>query len=546
MIITYDGSLLFDARLKDYRLFSAKLNQELNKADSLTFLMYPDHPAYSAIERLKSTIAVSDGSAVKSRCRLLDDTLGWENGKECVCEGELAFFHDSIQRPFTFPVDDQHTTPADLFEFLITRHNAQVSADRRFVVGNCTVTDPNGYITRSDTEYSTTWTLLNEQLINTLGGFLWVRHENGQSIIDYLADFSTLANQPIQAGLNLLSIKTERRGAEIATAILPLGAEEDGVVLTIEDLPDSETTDICKDGDIVYSKAAETLYGSRIVAVVRWDDVTLASNLLTKATAELGTRRLLPSTVTLTAADLSAAGYNYNSFALGTYVQIFDDWHSAHGLLATYLVKSLSIDLLDPANNTLTLGATTLSFTEASQKNVQTAMQTVETNVTQEMAVAIREVETQTQTAIQQSAENIIVTMTEQTYLKGEVDDMVSSLQTSINTTAKGIDIRFTSIEEDIDDVAAGADAKFNSLQSYIQMAGGSITLGKVGNQITLKLENNEIGIYANGVKVTYWNTTSFVSPQALTIPVDGRLNLGSFAFIPRSSGSLDFTWVGE
>lgn len=541
--------LLYDPRLPKYRLTAAKLEQELNKADKLTFFIYPNHPNSSRFHRLKSTIVVSEDSEIKSRCRILDDDIGWENGRNIVCEGELAFFHDSIQRPFSFPVDQDHATPADLFEFLISRHNEQVSEDRRFEIGNCTVTDPNNYINRSDSEYSTTWELLNEQLLNTLGGYLWVRHENGRNIIDYLADFNVLANQPIRAGVNLLSIKTTRRGAEIATAILPLGRSdtESDEPLTISSLPDSETDDICKEGDLVYSKSAELQFGGRIIAVEKWDDVTIPSNLLSKATARLLEKRQLPSQVVLTAADLSAAGYDFATFSLGTYVDIVDDWHSeAHGLLARYLVKKLNIDLLNPSKNTLTLGSTTYSMTENNQRAISAAMQTVETNVRQETAKTVREVEQRNQSAIEQSEERITLTVSESYYTKGETDDLVGAVQTSIEQTADGIRIDFSNLQKDVDDVAAKADAEFASLQSYIQMAGGAITLGEIGNEVTLKVENDRIGIYVNGVAMTYWTASDFVAPITLTIPVGGRLILGNYAFIPRTNGSLDLTWVGE
>lgn len=547
-IVADSTALIYDPRLVDYKLTVAKLEQELNKADNLSFFLYPQHPSFSAISRLKSTIVATESGNIKSRCRMLDDEIGWENGKLITCEGELAFLHDSIQRPFSFPADPDHATPADLFSYLITQHNAQVSADRQFVVGNCTVTDPNNYISRSDTEYSTTWQLLNEQLIDTLGGYLWVRHENGQNIIDYLADFSVLANQPIKAGLNLLSIKTERKGAEIATAILPLGKanEDTNQRLTISDLADSTTSDICKEGDIVYSAEAETLYGGRITKVVVYDDVTTANALLSNATAELGIARQLPSTITLSAADLSAAGYNFNAFSLGTYVDIEDPWHSSeHGLLARYLIKHLSLDLLNPSNNTLTLGAETLSFTQAAQANVQSAMQMVETKVTQDTAYSIKQLETQTQSVIEQSQNSILISVSENTYTKDEVNGLVSSLETSIQTTADGIEIQFTSLEQDLDDVANSADARFNALQTYIRASGGVMTFGEVGSEITLQIENDRIGIYSNGVLLTYWTADDFVSPTKLHIPVGGKLYLGDFAFIPRSSGSLDFTWVG-
>lgn len=547
--VTCGGDLLYDPRLDAYKLPTLRLSMELNKADSLTFDIYPQHPNFESVKKLKPTIAVKNGDTIVSKSRVLDDDIGWENGKHVITEGPLAWLNDSRQRPFEFPVDQEHAEPADYFRFLIGRHNEQEPAERQFAIGNITVTDPNNYIARSDTEYSSTWTLLKEGLLNTVGGYIVPRYVGDTVYLDYLEDFTVLANQPVQFGLNLLTLKTTRKGKDIATAVLPLGVtdEETEERLTISGLPDSETDDICKDGDIVYSKAAEELYGARIVAVETWDDVTIAANLLTKATSRLAEVRQMPSQVTLTAADLSAAGYDFATFSLGTYVDIVDEWHGeAHGLLARYLVKKINIDLLNPSRNTLTLGATTYSMTENNQREIAAAMQTVETNVRQETAKTVREVEQRNQSAIEQTEQNIRITVAENYYTKGETDGLVSSVQTSVNATADGLRIDFSNLQRDVDDVAANANAKFASLQSYIQMAGGSITLGEIGNEVTLRIENDRIGIYVNGVAMTYWTASDFVAPITLTIPVGGRLNLGTFAFIPRTNGSLDFTWIGE
>lgn len=547
-ITTDAGVIVYDPRVSERQLITARLTQELNKADVLRFSIYPQAPAYGEIDRLKTTLETTYGASIKSRCRLINDQLGWNNERDCLCEGELAFFNDSIQRPFSFPVDPAHATPADYLAFLVGRHNAQVSADRRFTVGTVTVTDPNGYIARSDTEYSTTWELLNEGLLDTLGGYLWVRHENGVNYIDYLADFTTMANQPITAGVNLLGITTERKGEEIATAILPLGAQnsETQTRLTISGLPDTETDDICKDGDIVYSKTAETQYGSRIVKVEVYDDITQATNLLTKATAELAIARQLPSTITISAADLSQAGYDYNTFSLGTYVRIEDPWHETeHGLAAQYLVQKLDIDLINPANSRLTLGATTYSMTESNQRQIANAMQTVETNVRQETAKTVREVEQRNQSAIEQSEQRIEMSVAENYYLKSETDQLIAASETRVTQTADRIQLDFNAFQQEVDATQQQNDAQFAAIKSYIQFAGGDITLGEVGNQVTLKIENDRVGIYHNGVAITYWTEADFVSPKLLSIPYGGRLNLGSFAFIPRANGSLDFTWIG-
>lgn len=542
-----DGYPLYLPGVDAYKVFNPKFEPDVDKASKLTFTVYPDHPNFARVTKLAPTVILYYGSEIKFRGRILNDKLGWHNEKTVTCEGELAFLNDSVQRPFSFPLDDEHTGPADYFAFLIGRHNEQVEADRRFIVGNVTVTDPNNYIARSDTEYSPTWKLVKEGLLDTMGGYISFRHEQDGVYIDYLADFSLLANQQVEFGLNMLSLSTERKGEDIVSAILPLGAapEEGGERLTISQLEDSETSDICKSGDYVYSKDAVEQYGFIIKTMV-WDDVTVASNLLTKAAAALAQKRMIASTVTLTAADLSAAGYDVNTFSVGTYVNVVDDKHAAHELLARYLVKKLSINWLNPAQNKLTLGATTYSLTERTRQQTAGAMQTVEANVTAQTARALSELELRNESAIQQASDTILLTVSENYYTKGESDDLIGSVSTTLEQTAAGIEIRFSNLSQDVEDVQANADAKFASLQSYIRMAGGSITLGEIGNEITLKIENDQIGIYSSGVLITYWTSQDFVAPKTLRIPVGGRLILGDYAYIPRSNGSLDFTWIGE
>ena len=69
--------------------------------------------------------------------------------------------------------------------------------------------------------------------------------------------------------------------------------------------------------------------------------------------------------------------------------------------------------------------------------------------------------------------------------------------------------------------------------------------MGIEGNPITLKVENDRIGIYNNGAVVTYWALSDMISPSKLKVPLGGQLQLGNFASIPRSNGGLSFNWVG-
>jgi len=546
-----DDYLLHHSQLDDYRVLSPSLNVELNKTGSFTFTIYPDHINYGKIEKLKSIITIYQDDALIFRGRVLNDTPGFYNEKQVSCEGELAFLIDSIQRPFTFPAnDDDPATPADYFTFLINRHNAQVPAAHQFAIGSVTVTDNNDYMARSDTEFSTTWELINQGLISSYGGYLCVdSDDNGNRRINYLEDFDVMSTQPIKLGLNLLDISTERKGEDVATAILPLGKQNEDEEtseerLTIESLPDEETDDICKSGDFVYSKVAEELYGGRIMKAVTWDSVTIASNLLTKAKSKLAETRKVAQTVTLTAADLSAAGYDFNSFKLGLYVSIEDELHAdMHALENSYLVKSLSISLDNPGSNKLTLGSTIYTLTEQNKINQDKQQQFVKTNIEKSESKVIKEIELRTSAQITQTESNIMSRVEEGYYTKDDTDALVSSVSSELEQTAQGFEMRFTTINNNINDVQSGANAKFTEIDKYIRFENGEIVLGALNFNQIQRISSTQNGFYVDDALIAY------ISGRKLYITDGEFLNsliLGKFAFVPRANGSLDFKKVKD
>lgn len=541
-----DNYLLYNAELDDYTIFSPSLNLELNKTGSFAFTIYPDHPNYDKLKKLKSIIQVFQDNVLYFRGRILNDTLGFHNERQVSCEGELAFLLDSIQRPFKFPAaEGDPATPADYFKFLINRHNAQVGADHQFVIGTVSVTDTNDYIARSDTEYSTTWQLINEGLIGTHGGYLWVDTDNdGKRRINYLSDFSTLGNQPVEFGKNLLDVLTERKGEDVATAILPLGAadEESGERVTISALTDEDAEDICKSGDFVYSKAAEDLYGYRITKVVTWDAVTDASNLLRKAKEKLANAVLQEQTTEFSAADLSAAGYDFNCFQLGTYIAAKSKPHSAsHGLTGTYLVKKLSVNLLNPAANKLSVGATVYTFTEQNKRVQETKWQEVQSNVEKSQSQAIRELEQRTNSTILQNSQSILSRVSEEYYTKDETDTKVSELSTEIEQTASGIEVRFSNLQSDLDKVEDGANAQFTEIKSFIRLENGNVIIGLADNTFKQIQSATKNAFFEGAVEVAYIsNKKMYITDGEFT----NSLQLGKFAFIPRSNGNTSFKKV--
>ncbi|MFH5834546.1 phage tail spike protein [Proteiniclasticum sp. C24MP] len=363
--IKLDGQLLWDPRVEELEIDEPKVKLEVNKAGSLTFRIYPTHPLYNQIGKLKSVIEVYQDSVLIFRGRPLDDGLDTWNVKEIICEGDLALFNDSIVRPYEF-----NGTIIDYLSMLITNHNAQAGPEKQFNLGNVTVTDPNNYIVRASSDYPKTWKEMEDKLLSLLGGYLIIRRTGDQNYLDYLEDSSYLSGQVIQLGENLLKVNQERRGEDIATAIIPIGVEienEDGSKYRV----DIKTVN--NDVDYVYNQEAVDTYGW-IFKKVEFQDVTEPSNLLTKANQTLAQSILLLNTIELTAVDLSMMDVNIDEIRIFEYVEVASIPHQLEDM---YLVRKMDMDLTNPENNTITVGADYTSLTEK-QFQTQKAIETIQ------------------------------------------------------------------------------------------------------------------------------------------------------------------------
>lgn len=519
-----DDFLLYNDQLKGYELFNPKLELELNQIGSFDFSIYNSHPNFDRLQRLKSIITVYQDDFLLFRGRILNDEQGFYNQKQVSCEGELAFFVDSIQRPYDFT-----GTPAELFTMYVTNHNSQVDEAHQFKVGKITVTDPNDYINRSDSEYMNTRESIQKKLIDTLGGYLWIRHETDGIYIDYLAELTLLSPQTVEFGKNLLDLKRQTKGEDIATAIIPLGAKVEENRLTIASVNNGV--------DYVYSPEAVEQYGW-IFKVQTWDDVTDASNLLTRGNAFLNEQMQMLYSIELDAADLATVDKTVESFHLGTQVRVTTQPHSINQL---FLVSKLSINLLQPASNKLTLGETTHTLVEQAvrgQISTENRVVSIFSDIDEKLNLGLLETERKLSAQIAETAEGITTTVMDEVYLKDDTDALIEAVNTQITQTAEDVEIRFTEVTKNIDDVAAGTDAQFEEISKYIRFEDGNIILGEEGNTLTLRIENDKISFLDSGMEVAYFSNNKLYVTDGEFI---NSLQLGKFAFLPRTNGNLSF-----
>lgn len=571
MYEVYAGSLLlYSSTIENLKIFDAKISLEVNKTGSFTFTIYPDHPYYKFIYKLKTIITVYQDDYLLFRGRVLNDGMGFRNEKNIECEGDLAFLIDSIQRPY-----DYTGSIEGFLSMLITNHNSQVEAAHQFTLGTVTVVDSNNTITRSSIDYGKTLDIINDKLIKLLGGYIRVRHSNGVHYLDYLADFNLLSPQKIEFSKNLLDLKRIRKGEDIATALIPLGAklkDESGnntdERLTIKSVNDNV--------DYIYSQDAVSNYGWIFTTNI-WDDVTQANHLLVKGRNYLNELISAAETIELSAADLASIDSSVNSFHIGTYVRVTSN---PHGIDQNFLVSKLDIDLLKPASNSLTLGGVVESFTEKSllmdtepkkgekgdkgdsgkDAAVQSTTEPTDKSymwldtslnppllkrwngtewvVVNDTSETLTLLEQRVSSEIQSSADTITQIITESYYTKGDTDELIASQSATWESTAQGFTMQFDTLKKDIDDVLSNTDTQFEEISKYIRFVDGKILLGEVGNELELQIANDRISFLQNNSEVAYFsNRKLYVTDGEYT----NSLTLGNFVFFPRANGNLSF-----
>lgn len=345
-----NNSPLYDLRDEDLVLISPIVKIGENTAGSFEFSILPKHPHYEEVNELTSVITAYDGDEEIFCGRVVEITKDLYNRKKVICEGELAYFNDSIQRPARY----QGLTVRGYLETLVNIHNQQVKnqgIDKTFKVGAVTVQDNNDYVYKY-TNWESTLEVIKTDLLKTYGGYLRIRKENGVRYLDYLADYPNTNTQVIEFGSNLLDFTHDMVASDIVTAVIPIGARLEDVT-EVEGLDAYLTIKDVNGGvDYVYSQEAVKSYGW-IFKTVKWDDVHVADNLLKKGKEYLSDIQFAQITLTVSAVDLHMLHVDMERIKVLDRVRVTS---TPNGLDRFFPVSEMTIYLDKPSNNKLTLG----------------------------------------------------------------------------------------------------------------------------------------------------------------------------------------------
>lgn len=349
------------------RISGGKIAKTINAVDSFSFTIYPNNAGYDLLKPLTTSVKVYDESTDKDifigRVLKCPDSMD-ERGLICrkvTCEGRLGWLYDSVQ-PY---VEYKMVGISTVLSSFLSKHNSQVGADKRIELGQVTVTASNNYTYTAN--WDKTMNVIADKLIGKFGGEIQLRDKGGKVYLDYLENIGHGTDTTIELAVNLKTISREVDETAVITRLYPLGAK----------LTDSEkrlTIGTVNGGkDYIEDSSLIAKYGV-ISGPQIWDDVTLASNLLSKGKEYLKSVNRAKVQYQITALDLSRIDKHIEQFELGCWYRVKN---SLMGIDEDLRIVGISIDLDNPQASQLTFGdrfETLSGFMTAKTQSLQSAI----------------------------------------------------------------------------------------------------------------------------------------------------------------------------
>lgn len=370
--VLYDNQLLFDPYTDD-RITDTKLSSKLNAASYFDFTIAPTHSLYSKLKERAGEVRIYFNNLILFKGEISQIDEDFDGNYSVSCTGVLDYLTATRVRPYSSIKGEQPLTcPATFdgyFQWLIDQHNSNCLDSRKhFSVGvnQGNILDKNNYIYRSSEQRPTTAAEIENKILNSAGGYLFVRYQDDLNILDLYADVHDVNTQIIDYGVNMLDFTKTTTTEGQYTAVVATGYTPDPPngqtdvkmkPITLEGCTDGGTpysSTIVKMGDRVYDVEAVKRYGYHEYYVSN-TDITTYDGLLYYACKTLNTLLSPALTISVKAVDLALImGDKYKHLQLGQAVRIRSKPRKVDEYL---MVNSIDLDLMNPENTTFDLGA---------------------------------------------------------------------------------------------------------------------------------------------------------------------------------------------
>lgn len=354
---------------------------------TFTFSINPKNSLYHKAKPLANFINVYDvhneskiTKVFSGRILRIENKMS-ANGEfreEITCEDRKAFLHDSVQvymKPTLMGV-------SEYLKRLLNQHNSQVESFKQITLGTVTVKDDEavyrgiGYESTADT--------IREKLLDRLGGYLILREQSGRLYLDYLKEYGRTSETPLQITRNLRSASRDIDISELATRIVPLGADIEQGETEQEigtDFSRPKVTIANANGGKIYLEDSKLVKEFGIITkTVDFPDTKSSSILKTKGQGYLNSQRLMLITWDVEAVELSLIDPKYETIQLGNSYPILNP--ILYGAETLQVIEK-KVDILQPQKIVLTIGTSkkTLSQYQLESRAMQSTLQTVYSNL---------------------------------------------------------------------------------------------------------------------------------------------------------------------
>ena len=124
-----------------------------------------------------------------------------------------------------------------------------------------------------------------------------------------------------------------------------------------------------------------------------------------------------------------------------------------------------------------------------------------------------------------------------------DTQQIVETMRTILGMDAQGVSLTFQQITDSLTNIDDSVNTQQSTLEKYIRFVDGTIEIGEKGADTMLKLENDILGFFQNGVRVAYFNSGKLFVDKLEAIT---SLQLGRYAFVPNTTGGMSLKYTGE
>lgn len=477
--IYIDDTLVHRSDIPDenYQLVGITLDVEMGKSPSLKFTIPPSHPKKSLLKNFLSRFTVKEDELVLAEGRLFDSRQDIYNQVEWQAEGSLSYLTDSY-----VPKVKVEETIRALFTRYVNEHNSRVEDYKKFTVGQITIDNADTEKVKVDNDgYRYTADAIQNDLIDSYGGYLRTRYENGVRYLDYLKDYGHKTTQTIEYKKNLIDFALEVNPEDVFTYLIPTGDSN----LKINDVNNGK--------DYIEVEGAKAKWGNKYL-LKSFNGISDASTLLKEAKQYIKNHyEELPESLEITAIDLKLLGVNVESIHVGDVVRVTS---TPNGVDKDYTCSAISYNLSQFGKTKYTLGKPKQDFTKKyNQKSSSTSSAINDTN-----------------SSLGRTNGRLSETQSKLEKYITATDDTLALMHENILLNANHIEANAKQIE-----LNATLDAdKFTQV---------SVELDAINATLALKAEAEDVEKNFNSVEVTLDAMESEIALKASTEDVNGQIN---------------------